>query len=221
MSRSQRRAWLIFGSCATAVAVVMTLISGVVLDLQTAVRTETAHQTALRLALWRMDTWLAPKLSREASRPYHHYKAYYPQQTAYTKILTEIEAGEVLTPSPLLSNRYDFFPLHFQYDTTGGLTSPQVPEGNWLDLAAASGQTRTDFDTCSDQLSSLQQAVEVSVLSQRITGAEQELAARGCLGPMPLLNPPEESRSKSSTPDPVVSERSSILDGRFEPTNPH
>ena len=136
-----------------------------------------------------MDSWLAPKLSREAARPSHHYQAYYPQDTAYTKGLGEIEPGEVLTPSPLLSNRYDFFPLHFQYDSSGAVSSPQVPQGNWRDLAESKGQTREDVLACATQLSTLQQAVEVPVLANRVAGAEEQLELRGCLGPMPLVPP--------------------------------
>ncbi len=93
------------------------------------------HQQWLRLALWRMDGYLGPELRTEATRPNFEYTPFYPQAKAYTKILNEIEPGEVYSPSPLLTNESKLFPLHFQVDAAGNVTSPQVPTGNWRDLA--------------------------------------------------------------------------------------
>jgi signal transduction histidine kinase len=132
--KSPRRWWLIFGTGALAVAAALVWVSLVVLRLEA----EAQHQAAVRLALWRMDSWLGPRLAREANRPYFEYLPFYAQQRAYTKILNPIEANEVYTPSPLLTFESEFFPLHFQVDAAGIVSSPQAPEGNWLDLAEAS-----------------------------------------------------------------------------------
>jgi signal transduction histidine kinase len=91
-------------------------------------------QESVRLALWRMDSWLGPLLASEAARPYFEYQPYYPQNRAYTRVLSQIRPGEVLTPSPLLTFRSEFFPLHFQVDGAA-VTSPQVPEGSQQELA--------------------------------------------------------------------------------------
>ena len=89
----------------------------------------------MRLALWRMDSWLGPQLAHEAARPYFDYLSFVPNERAYTRLLNRIEPGEVLRPSPLLSFESDLFTLYFQQDDKTGWSSPQVPVGNQLDLA--------------------------------------------------------------------------------------
>src|SRR5688572_4632580 len=132
--KSRRTWWLIFGACCVGVFAALLWVSAVVLRLEA----QAQHQQWMRLALWRMDAWLGPQLREEANRPYFEYLPFYPQERAYTRILNEIEPGEVYSPSPLLTFESDIFALHFQLDCNSALTSPQVPQGNWRDLAEAS-----------------------------------------------------------------------------------
>jgi signal transduction histidine kinase len=128
----------VYGVCAAVVLAALGWITATVLGLERAeirARTDAAHQESLRLALWRMDSWLAPLLAREAARPYFDYQAFYPQQRAYTTLLYPLEPGEILTPSPLLSNQSEYLPLHFQVGPDGTLTSPQAPAGNFREIA--------------------------------------------------------------------------------------
>ncbi len=139
--KSRRSWWVIYGACAALVMGALLWITVVVIHLERSeveARAEARHQEALRLALWRMDSWLAPRLAREAARPYYEYSSFYPQQRAYTRLLNEIEQGEVLTPSPLLSFQSDYFPLHYQVAPDGTLSSPQVPTGNLGEVAEVS-----------------------------------------------------------------------------------
>jgi signal transduction histidine kinase len=114
-------------------------ISSAVLDLEQEkeiAQHQAQESNTIRLALWRMDAWLAPRLAQEAARPYFEYLSFVPNDRAYTRLLNRIEAGEVLNPSPLLDFDSDFFPLHFQLDENNVWSSPQVPTGNQLDLAS-------------------------------------------------------------------------------------
>ena len=73
MTAPARRAWRAFAVCVAAVAVAMAWITLLVLDLERAqagARAREDWQTTLRTALWRMDSWLAPQLAREAARPH-------------------------------------------------------------------------------------------------------------------------------------------------------
>ncbi len=136
--KSRRSWWLIYGACTALVLAALAWITVMVVRLERGelqARAEAEHQEALRLALWRMDSWLAPFLAREAARPYFDYEPFYPQPQAYTKLLSRIEPGEVLTPSPLLSFESEYSRLHFQVGPDGRLTSPQVPVGNLRDIA--------------------------------------------------------------------------------------
>ncbi|TAH39766.1 MAG: HAMP domain-containing histidine kinase [Planctomycetota bacterium] len=135
-----RRWWWIFGVCAAVVAAALGGITVISLRLERAelqARAESQHRESVRLALWNMDFWLSPFLAREAGRTYYEYQPYYPESRAFTSLLNAIESGDVLTQSPLLEFRSALFPLHFQLDAAGSLTSPQIPTGNLRDLAEA------------------------------------------------------------------------------------
>ena len=133
------------------------------------------HQEALRLALWRMDSWFGPHLAQEAARPFYEYLAFYAQERAYTRILNRIEPGEVRTPSPLLTFRSDLFRLHFQIDEEGVVTSPQVPEGNLLDLAEASFVDAPSVERKRAELTALAPRAPRAELAERLTAAEAAL----------------------------------------------
>ena len=147
MRRSRRIWWLVWSLCAAVALAALAGLSLLVLELERselAARAESAHQEDLRLALWRMDGWFAPRLARESARPYFEYQAYYPQERLYTRILNPIQQGEVLSPSPLLTFRSEYVRLHFQLDQDGVWSSPQLPTGNWLDLSQSNGLGRED-----------------------------------------------------------------------------
>lgn len=132
--------FLVFAACAGAVGVSLVLLSVLSLNLErreAQARTETKFQESIRLAIWKMESVAAPVIRQEASRPYFEYMPFYPTDRAYTKMFEEVRAGDVLVPSPLLTNTPSFIRLHFQIDESSRLTSPQSPEGNQLDLAEA------------------------------------------------------------------------------------
>lgn len=71
MSRA-RRWWIVFGGCNVVVALALIWTTRVVVDLErgeSRARAETDYQQSLRLAMWRMDSWLAVLFAREAARP--------------------------------------------------------------------------------------------------------------------------------------------------------
>src|ERR1700756_4027276 len=70
---------------------------------QVAARAEAELRDKLRLALCHLDSFLAPVLAREDSRPYDHYSAVYAPSLALQSQGTAWPAGAVLEPSPLLS----------------------------------------------------------------------------------------------------------------------
>ena len=144
MKGLRRSWWRVFGLGVVLALFTLGGITRLALDLEHAescARAEADEQADLRIALWRMDSWLGPLLATEAARPFFEYLPYYPPERAYTRILQTIQPGEVLSPSPLLFFRSDVLSLHFQLASdgqdAGRLTSPQVPEGNLLDLAQA------------------------------------------------------------------------------------
>src|SRR5215216_1948890 len=91
----------------------------------------------VRLALWRMDSALAPLVAQETARPYFDYTPLAPAERAYTKMFSEIGYGEVLVPSPLLGREAPLIRVHFQLHPDGTVSSPQTPAGKTRELALA------------------------------------------------------------------------------------
>lgn len=131
MRRSRRSVWwTAFGAGSAAVVAGLGWITSQVIRLdreETLARAEIAQQETLHLALWRMDSWLAPLLARESARTWFEYQSYYPETLALNRLCEPLEPGEVVVPSPLLAFRSDLFTLHVQFSGTAGFTSPQVP----------------------------------------------------------------------------------------------
>jgi signal transduction histidine kinase len=125
--------WLVFACCAAIVIAAMAWVSLIVLRLEEA--TATSRQQALleentRLALWRMESMLAPFIAQENARPYYSYQAFFPAERAYTRMLARLEPNEILIPSPLLSEGSPHVRLYFQLGPAGELSSPQIPKSS-------------------------------------------------------------------------------------------
>jgi len=178
-ARAVRSEWVLYalGVLATLVALGWTGQRMLALDRAESSLIEENHRHELiRLALWRMDSWFGPQLATEIARLPVEYKPYSPQDEAYTKILSKIEPGGVLVPSPLLSFRSPIILVHFQVDGRGNWMSPQVPTGNLLDLAEATGLVdEASLERNGAALATLANLVDLGGLQERCGGAERNL----------------------------------------------
>ncbi len=135
MSRP-RRAVLLFGLCLVVLFGAMAWLSSALLDLERAerqAREDAAMEEAVRLALWRMDSAVAPLLAELNSHPLYAYETFYPAELNRAQATTNTDGW--LVPSPLLTGSGEFVKLHFRIDADGELRSPQVPGGPDLDQA--------------------------------------------------------------------------------------
>src|SRR5262245_64164067 len=108
------RAWGLFGY----VAIVALVIGGLGWVTAAALRLELSDQ--MRLALWRLDSRVAPALAREDSRPYQHYDPLYVPLPALNTACQAMPPGSVLELSPLLNAELpDWMALHFQCTAKG------------------------------------------------------------------------------------------------------
>src|SRR5690348_6961402 len=88
-------------------------------------RAEAERAAKLRVALWRLDSRIAPLLAREDSRPFNHYSAVYPIPLALKNNASCWPTGSVLETSPLLSAELPaWMLLHFQASQAAGWESP-------------------------------------------------------------------------------------------------
>ena len=159
--------WSAFALCLAVVLAAMGWVSLTALSLEGAqneARRQAKLEENVRLALWRMDSSVSPLIARESARPYFTYTAFYPAGRAYTRMFEEIQKGEVLLPSPLLTELPPNILLHFQLEPGGGFTSPQVPTGNMRDLAEARYTTQEKIKTSAERLAKLQELVSTKEL---------------------------------------------------------
>ncbi|MCB9886561.1 MAG: HAMP domain-containing histidine kinase [Planctomycetes bacterium] len=183
MSFHRRRAWAWFVGTAGVLVASLVWMSTAIVGLD---RDEVhARQVALaeqkmRLALWRMDSWLSPRLAREAMRPAAEYRAFAPAPEAWTKGFNKIAPDEVLVPSPLLNFESDLFPLHFELADDGAVSSPQVPTGNARDIAEAEGRDGASFEPAAHRLEELRQRLPGADLSADLAAAEARIPVMGC-----------------------------------------
>jgi two-component sensor histidine kinase len=85
------------------------------------------HEANVRLALWQLDSLIAPLLAREETRPYAQYSALFAPSVVLDGKGQACEPASVLEPSPLLNAELpDWMLLHFQASIEGGWSSPQV-----------------------------------------------------------------------------------------------
>lgn len=98
---------------------------------QLAARAETEQADRMRLALWRLDSYVAPLVAVEDGRPFNHYSAVFAAPLAFDNRGVARPPGAVVEPSPLLgADLPDWMLLHFQLDASCGWESPQAPSVN-------------------------------------------------------------------------------------------
>jgi signal transduction histidine kinase len=125
-----RRPWQIWFALAACFAVSLAALGFLTLKsleldrAELAARRQAELEENVRLALWRMDTAIAPILSLESSRPWTDYRPL-PSGLAPPG---RRQPDEPLTPSPLLTAAPGEVLLHFEITDSGQLLSPQAPE---------------------------------------------------------------------------------------------
>jgi len=176
--KAQRLSWMIFLVCTALVLLSLAWMTSSMLRMERSeleAREFANHQEMVRLALWRMDSWMAPRVAREAARPYTDYQPLTPQYNAYSKMLEPLEAGEILTASPLLPFQSDYFRLHFQIDQSGVVTSPQAPTAAQLERLPPELIPTTQWIANEREVEKLSNMVEVDTLVGCVAAVEESM----------------------------------------------
>ncbi|MBI4569840.1 MAG: HAMP domain-containing histidine kinase [Planctomycetes bacterium] len=200
-----RLAWLIF---ALVVLVLLAAAAGITTSLLRLDRAEAEAQRAadvnedLRAALWRMESALAPVIAQEAGRPYFVYDAFVPPSRSYNRMFEEIEPGDILVPSPLITFRSPYVRIHFQVAPGDEATSPQAPVGNMRDVAEARGICSSpDVEKAHERLARLAGLLDPAALVAALPPAP----AAGGEAPAPrveLLFAPREAQPPRQAANP-------------------
>lgn len=176
MRSNRRLTWLIYAVCALLLIDGMGWVTWHVLRLERSerlARQDARLHEAVRLALWRMDGLLSPMVAAETTRPYFHYRAFFPATRAYNQMWEPVGAGEVLVPSPLLAGPGEYIRLHFETTPEGWLTSPQAPDPALRDRLNAESLPLADVLTVERRLVELN-----AILRSGEPGADTEAVAR-------------------------------------------
>jgi len=163
--------WTTFGLCLAVVLAALAWLSAMVMQLDSVAADawrRAGVEGNVRMALWRMDSALAPLIAREGARPYFAYSAFFPAERAYTRMYNEIQYGDVLVPSPLLKQVSPHIRLHFQIDAAGNFSSPQVPEGNMRDLAETRYVSDEQTAAAAARLEELQTLIDHQALAANL-----------------------------------------------------
>ena len=115
-------------------------------------RGQAAWDEKVRVALWRLDSELAPFVAQESIRPYFAYSSFLPIDRAYGRMFADRGGGDMLIPSPLLSGESQSIRVHFQFEPDGTLTSPQIPRNGNRELAVPNFLAEATIDAAQSQL---------------------------------------------------------------------
>jgi signal transduction histidine kinase len=153
MMKRPWQVWLLFSLCLAVVLPAMVWLTLKALELDRAeaiARSQAEMEEEISLALWRMDSALAPLLAQESARPYFAYQP-------FNTLPAEQEGKGVVkqVPSPLLVQPSEYVLLNFQCTSTGKWSSPQAPEGILCDLAVDNGVKRETIDENAGKLTQL------------------------------------------------------------------
>jgi signal transduction histidine kinase len=149
--KRRRLSYWIFGTCVVVLTLVLGWITVVTLRVERtahAARVENRRQESLRLALWRMDSELAPLVAQEAARPFSDY----------------------LAPSPLTRYRSEVFLLHFEVADGNLWRSPQTS-----DLESPGAEP--EGSPHRERLEQVRRWTDFESLHSRLDVAEREMAA--------------------------------------------
>lgn len=155
--------WLAFTLCGLVLAAAMGWLTIHALRVDRARSLAQAKATLeqnVSLALWRMDTKLAPLIAEEATRPHELYDSFITVSTPATKG----GAGRELVPSPLLTKAPENVILNFKCPTFGEWSSPQAPPAEQLKLAGENGLPADVAESNREKLDQLAVVCDVSKL---------------------------------------------------------
>jgi hypothetical protein len=182
--------WIAFTLCSALVAAAMGWLTVHALRVdreRSAARAEAELEQRVSLALWRMDTKLAPLIAEEVARPPAYYDSF---------ITINPGAGKGVAPeqvpSPLLTGAASNVLLNFDASVDGQWKSPQAPPPELAKLAETFGCPSFVIELNRDKLDKLSKEVDVAVLCEQLPA--QPLPAWGA---NQQANPAPESSSEN------------------------
>jgi signal transduction histidine kinase len=146
--------WLVLAACGALLAAAMSWLTLHALRAdreRTAARAAADLEQQVSLALWRMDTKLAPLIAEESARPHFYYAPFITVETPRSKA----GPAEEQVASPLLVGQNTSVVLNFNASASGEWSSPQAPPPELTDMACENGMTVPQIESNRARLSEL------------------------------------------------------------------
>jgi signal transduction histidine kinase len=153
--------WLVLAACGVLVASAMAWLTIHALRAdreRAAARAAAELEQKVSLALWRMDTKLAPLIAEESARPHYYYNSFITVEAPRSKA----GPAEELAPSPLLNPNNSSVLINFNATAGGEWTSPQAPPAALTQLACDAGMSLDQIESNRKRLDEL--ATEIPVM---------------------------------------------------------
>jgi signal transduction histidine kinase len=166
--------WMALAACVVLACGALAWLSVTTLRLERAearARAEAQVEERVRLALWRMDGRLARLLAQESTRVVSAWESFYAPLHAFRQQGDGPEPSTVRLASPLLYGTPEGVRLHFAFQGSGSLRSPQVPVAEQRALALAAGARSEQIEQAGALLAELDARLDRRVLLGLETGA--------------------------------------------------
>ncbi len=161
--------WLLFIACLTLVMAAMGWATWTALRLdraESAARRAAAIEENVRLALWRMDSALAPIVAQESAQPVSAYRG--PQDAG--------DPARQPAPSAFLAYPSPYVRVHFQFGPDGRLSSPEVPARRLVANVAPDDRSFQAIEAFSRHLEHLARWVKPDQLMARLPAPSVQAA---------------------------------------------
>ncbi len=161
--------WTIFGVCLLVVLFGMGGLTVQLLELERSeaeARRDAKLEENIRLALWRMDSFLSPIIARENAREPYEYQSYYSFEEAFKEVPVQNTKGKgkISIPSQLGNVRSQLIKLYFQVNNQNRISSPQVSAED----VQAEQMSAEDIKVYSGRIKDLKDVVNWSVASAQL-----------------------------------------------------
>ncbi|MHC4778645.1 MAG: sensor histidine kinase [Planctomycetota bacterium] len=174
MKRSSLKTWLTFSVGVVLAGGALAWLSAVLLQFEGERREAGARERLradLRLAVWRIDSLMAPVLAEEAARPPDQYRSFYPLPRSYDRKGGQNKANEVMVPSPILNPANNWAVLNFEIDDRNDFHSPQVPPESQVFQAMANGLMPEQMAGQGGRLEDFSETIDADDLKNRLDTA--------------------------------------------------
>ncbi|MDY7229699.1 sensor histidine kinase [Hyalangium rubrum] len=159
--------WIALAACVTLACGALAWLSVTTMRLERAevrARAEALVEERVRLALWRMDGRLARLLAQESTRSVSAWESFYVPAHAFDQAGKAREPSTTRIASALLYGTTEDVRLHFAFNGSGPLRSPQVPAPEQRPLASSAGTTREQLTRYGALLSELEARMDRKAL---------------------------------------------------------